>query len=907
MQWSFTTILYGNLLYLLLLLVTTLIHYDEGEVIRVGGRIRGVRDRSNKDFVLGGLFPVHSDADKGAKCGAIRLERGTERMEAMLYAIDLINNDTNLLPNFTLGYDIRDTCNSENIGLDEAIDLVVTGNQLDLESCGDTYGSAFGNSSSSIPTSVVIGAAASAVSVPVATLLRLFKVPQISYASSSARLNNRDRYSYFFRTIPADNLQAEAMIDLCKKFGWKYVSTIYTNNFYGEPGIDEFRKLAAKNGICININEGIDSDFKETDFQRLANQLLNSSANVVVLFASQDNANKLFKQIDISNSLNGTNRRFLWIASDAWARSINVVHQYNESLAGLFGIAPHTEVSNGFMNYFSQLTPLTNKRNPFFEEFYTAYRSCTLNSSCIPYISITSLPKYKQGNFIPLVIDAVFSVAHALQDFFNANCDQPFTWDRSSMTCKGGKRELTGQVLLEYLSNVSFVSPTGRKINFDDEGNTEGQYEILNYQRVNNSAYDFISVGLWNGAQQPGYRLSFHSQLESSLQFGISESGEILTSRESQCQLCQLGQYNRKVEGSCCSTCDDCLGNKTSNSSSATECSTCPFEYWGNNPLSGSNSCVLIDESFLRYDDPWSIVLMIIACLGILAIIFVTIVMVKYWNTPIVKSSAREQMILLLIGISASFLSTFFFVSKPSSAICFFQRFSLWFCFSLILGAILIKLIRIARIFLRATSSSSRPRFTEPYYQVLFTFIIVLVQMILFLISLVVVYPQSSEERKFQADNTLDFPTLVISCKNPHIAMLIIQVVYDTTLIIACNALAILTIRFPENFNESKYVSFSTFALGLIWLAFIPTYFATENESRTAVISFALNLSGFVVLLCIFGPRIFIMIFLPERNTLDFSTHPRKGRSTSVDLKNLDTGCGPSTIFLDVQPSESYN
>ena len=297
---------------------------------------------------------------------------------------------------------------------------------------------------------------------------------------------------------------------------------------------------------------------------------------------------------------------------------------------------------------------------------------------------------------------------------------------------------------------------------------------------------------------------------------------------------------------------------------------------------------------------------MIIVCLGILTIIFVTIVIIKYWNTPIVKSSAREQMILLLIGISASFLSTFFFVSKPSSVICFFQRFSLWFCFSIILGAILIKLIRIARIFLRATSSSSQPKFTASCYQVLFTSIVVLVQMILFLISLFVVPPQLSEEIRLNYKNTLDFHTLLISCKNPHIAMLIIQVIYDTIIIIACNALAILTIRFPENFNESKYVSFATFALGLIWLTFIPTYFATEYKSRTAVISFALNISGFVVLLCIFGPKVFIMIFLPERNTLDFSTQTRKRRSMSIDLnilKQTDNICGP--IKIDVQPGES--
>ena len=215
--------------------------------------------------------------------------------------------------------------------------------------------------------------------------------------------------------------------------------------------------------------------------------MLSSSANVVVLFASQYNAYRLFKQINISNILKGTNRKFLWIGSDAWARSINVVHKYKESLAGLFGIAPYTGFSDGFMNYFSQLTPLTNKRNPWFEEFYAAYRGCILNSSCIPYVPITSLPKYKQGKFIPLVIDAVYSAAHALQDFVNANCDKPFTWDRSSMTCNGGKRELTGPVLLEYLRNVSFVSPTGRKINFNDKGSTEFQYEILNFQRVNNS------------------------------------------------------------------------------------------------------------------------------------------------------------------------------------------------------------------------------------------------------------------------------------------------------------------------------------------------------------------------------------------------------------------------------------
>ena len=40
--------------------------------------------------------------------------------------IDLVNNDPHVLPNITLGYDIKDTCISENIALDESVDLVLS-------------------------------------------------------------------------------------------------------------------------------------------------------------------------------------------------------------------------------------------------------------------------------------------------------------------------------------------------------------------------------------------------------------------------------------------------------------------------------------------------------------------------------------------------------------------------------------------------------------------------------------------------------------------------------------------------------------------------------------------------------------------------------------------------------------
>jgi hypothetical protein len=74
------------------------------------------------DIVFGGLFSMHEHlvlTDHGGgggggaaaglgggglefPCGAIKEEKGIQRLEAMLYALDLINDDPHILPNITI-------------------------------------------------------------------------------------------------------------------------------------------------------------------------------------------------------------------------------------------------------------------------------------------------------------------------------------------------------------------------------------------------------------------------------------------------------------------------------------------------------------------------------------------------------------------------------------------------------------------------------------------------------------------------------------------------------------------------------------------------------------------------------------------------------------------------------------
>lgn len=57
-------------------------------------------------------------------CGAVKEEKGMQRLEAMLYAIDEINKSQKLLPNITLGALVIDSCSSDTYALEQSMEFV---------------------------------------------------------------------------------------------------------------------------------------------------------------------------------------------------------------------------------------------------------------------------------------------------------------------------------------------------------------------------------------------------------------------------------------------------------------------------------------------------------------------------------------------------------------------------------------------------------------------------------------------------------------------------------------------------------------------------------------------------------------------------------------------------------------
>jgi ABC-type branched-subunit amino acid transport system substrate-binding protein len=60
--------------------------------------------------------------------------------------------------------------------------------------------------------------------IKIANLLRLFRIVQVSPASTNADLSDKNRFEYFARTVPSDNYQARAMIDIAM---YLYFSLIF--------------------------------------------------------------------------------------------------------------------------------------------------------------------------------------------------------------------------------------------------------------------------------------------------------------------------------------------------------------------------------------------------------------------------------------------------------------------------------------------------------------------------------------------------------------------------------------------------------------------------------------------------------------------------------------------------------
>uniref|UniRef100_A0A8C4REN7 Receptor ligand binding region domain-containing protein n=1 Tax=Erpetoichthys calabaricus TaxID=27687 RepID=A0A8C4REN7_ERPCA len=267
---------------------------NERSLVTMGSSQRSVA-RMDGDIIIGALFSVHHQppADKvpERKCGEVREQYGIQRVEAMFHTLDRINSDQNLLPNISLGCEIRDSCWHSSVALEQSIEFI-RDSLISIRDDKDGSKWCLDGMTSYIPIRTrkpiagVIGPGSSSVAIQVQNLLQLFNIPQIAYSATSIDLSDKTLFKYFLRVVPSDTLQARAMLDIVKRYNWTYVSAVHTEGNYGESGMEAFKELAAQEGLCIAHSDKIYSNAGEKHFDRLLRKLRERlpKARVVVCF-----------------------------------------------------------------------------------------------------------------------------------------------------------------------------------------------------------------------------------------------------------------------------------------------------------------------------------------------------------------------------------------------------------------------------------------------------------------------------------------------------------------------------------------------------------------------------------------------------------------------------------------------
>ncbi|XP_053790627.1 metabotropic glutamate receptor 5 isoform X1 [Vidua chalybeata] len=858
------------LLFLAILLLKEDVCGNFGLLVSAQANERRVVAHMPGDIIIGALFSVHHqptvDKVHERKCGEVREQYGIQRVEAMLHTLDRINLDPTLLPNITLGCEIRDSCWHSAVALEQSIEfirdsLISSEEEEGMVRCVDGSSSSF---RSKKPIVGVIGPGSSSVAIQVQNLLQLFNIPQIAYSATSMDLSDKTLFKYFMRVVPSDAQQAKAMVDIVKRYNWTYVSAVHTEGNYGESGMEAFKDMAAKEGICIAHSYKIYSNAGEQSFDKLLRKLRSHlpKARVVACFCEGMTVRGLL----MAMRRLGLAGEFLLLGSDGWADRYDVTEGYQNEAVGGITIKLQSPDVKWFDDYYLQLRPETNHRNPWFQEFWQHRFQCRLegfpqenpkyNKTCTSQMTLRT--QHVQDSKMGFVINAIYSMAYGLHNMQLSLCP-------GYVGLCDAMKPIDGRKLLESLMKTNFTGVSGDMILFDENGDSPGRYEIMNFKQMGKDYFDYINVGSWD-----------NGELKMDDDEIWSEKSNIIRSVCS--EPCEKGQIKviRKGEVSCCWTCTPCKENEYV--SDEYTCKACQLGSWPNEDLTG---CDLIPVQYLRWGDPEPIAAVVFACLGLLATLFVTIVFIMYRDTPVVKSSSRELCYIILAGICLGYLCTFCLIAKPQQIYCYLQRIGIGLSPAMSYSALVTKTNRIARILAGSKKKicTKKPRFMSACAQLVIAFILICIQLGI-IVALFIMEPP---------DIMHDYPSIrevYLICNTTNLGV-VTPLGYNGLLILSCTFYAFKTRNVPANFNEAKYIAFTMYTTCIIWLAFVPIYFGSNYKIIT--MCFSVSLSATVALGCMFVPKVYIILAKPERNVRSaFTTstvvrmHVGDGKSSSA-------------------------
>ncbi|XP_071353279.1 extracellular calcium-sensing receptor-like [Trachinotus anak] len=852
------------------------------------------------DVVLGGLFEVHytsifpewtftSEPQQPSCKGFDTL--GFRHAITMAFAIDEINKNSNLLHNVTLGYSLYDNCGALIIGFSGALSLASSREEQFLlqENC-----------LGSPPVLGIVGDSFSTFSIAISNVLGLFKLPIVSYFATCSCLSDRQRFPSFFRTIPSDAFQVRAMIQILKHFGWTWIGLLVTDDDYGLHVAQSFQSdLSQSGGGCLAYLEVLPWDSDQSELKRIVYMIKTSTAHVVMVFAHEGQMIQLMEEV-VRQNVTGQQ----WIASEAWtAAAVLQTPRLMPYLNGTLGIAIRRGEIPGLREFLLQIRPDQNDNDSYGNNMVRQFWEYTFQCRFAPspegwteaggalctgqedlqnveteFLDLSNLrPEYN-------VYKAVYALAYALDDMLQCELGKgPF----SGHSC-AALQTLEPWQLVHYLQKVNFTTSFGDQVSFDENGDVLPIYDIMNWQWLPDGSIKVQNVGEVKKSAFKGEELTLHEDKifwnfgSKEVTSAFSDTSPFMDCNFYHCKATQNDSHlffspqpprsvcsescppgtrmaRKKGEPVCCFDCIPCSEGKISNKTDSMECTSCPEDFWSSPQR---DHCVHKKTEFLSYHEPLGICLTTTSLLGTFICAVVLGIFIYHRSTPMVRANNSELSFLLLVSLKLCFLCSLLFIGRPRLWTCQLRHAAFGISFVLCVSCILVKTMVVLAVFKASKpGGGSSLKWFGAVQQRGTVLVLTCIQAAICTCWIVSASPVPHKNTQYHNDK------IVYECVVGSTIGFAVLLGYIGLLAILSFLLAFLARNLPDNFNEAKLITFSMLIFCAVWVAFVPAYVNSPGKYADAVEVFAILASSFGLLVALFGPKCYIILLKPERNT----------------------------------------
>uniref|UniRef100_A0A8C6VNN0 G-protein coupled receptors family 3 profile domain-containing protein n=1 Tax=Naja naja TaxID=35670 RepID=A0A8C6VNN0_NAJNA len=766
----------------------------------------------------------------------------------MLFVVKKINEDLQLLPNITLGFRISETYGGEYTYL-ATMELFSSQNRfIPNYTCGILN-----------KLISVVGTLDPNVSFDMEDILSTFKVPQVRCI---------DEVVY---TLLCQDFYFRGILQLLVHFRWTWVGILVK----GDGGA-KFQQLICSwfslHGICIAFLEqlrtiyisNMDDGLKW--FVEIFHRFINSKANVVIIKDKYVLDLRWLLYLPEMGFVSLKAKGKVWIvASQMGLASFFFQRSWDiQVLHGALSFAVYSNEVKGFQhflqtrNHFSFFPQDGFIKDVWEHAFGCVFPDPSVNEDpegiCTGNEKLDSLP----GAFFEMrmtspsysIYNAVYAVAHALH---------AIQVDEQSYTRRLSDKKLKLQnvqpwQLHFFLKRIAFNNNIGDEISFDDKGELVTGLDLENWVTFPNQSFHRVKVGKLDPLAPDGKMFTIHE-----------ETLPVSVCTES----CPPGNFKRKQEAKpfCCYDCHPCPKEKMSSKKDMDDCYKCPEDQY---PNKDQDSCLPKRISFLSFEEPMGISLVILTIFFFLCTTLVLATFLKYHHTPIVKANNQNLTYILLISLLLCFLCSMKFLVEPGNIICLLRQISFGIIFSVAVSSVLAKTITVVLAFM-ATKPGSKMR--NWVGRGLATSIVVsgsLIQVGICTVWLSTFPPFPD------VDTHSEMEELILQCNEGSAVMFYCVLGYMGFLAAASFTVAFFSRNLPSSFNEAKCLTFSMLIFCSVWISFVPSYLSTKGKYMVAVEVFSILASSAGLLVCIYFPKCYIIICRPELNNREQLIKRRK-------------------------------